>query len=65
MQITIKIFLKISDKFSKKLNNYANVKIINVPGIYEIPITIRKNVKNLMVLLLWDVSLKVKPRILT
>ena len=29
----------------KKLNNSANVSIINVPGIYEIPIAIRKNIK--------------------
>ena len=26
----------------KKLNNYANVKIINVPGIYEIPMLRKK-----------------------
>ena len=29
----------------KRLNDYANVNIINVPGIYEIPIAIRKNIK--------------------
>ena len=30
----------------KKLNNSFKVNIINVPGIYEIPIAIRKNIKN-------------------
>ena len=30
---------------SKKLNNKVKVNIINVPGIYEIPIAIRKNIK--------------------
>ena len=29
----------------KKLNNKVKVNIINVPGIYEIPIAIRKNIK--------------------
>ena len=29
----------------KRLNDYANVNIITVPGIYEIPIAIRKNIK--------------------
>ncbi len=29
----------------KRLNDYANVSIFNVPGIYEIPIAIRKNIK--------------------
>ena len=29
----------------KKLKNSVKVKIINVPGIYEIPIAIRKNIK--------------------
>ena len=29
----------------KKLNNNVKLNIINVPGIYEIPIAIRKNVK--------------------
>ena len=39
----------ISDKLvlssRKKLNQNFKVKIINVPGIYEIPIAIRKNIK--------------------
>ena len=46
MQITIKTFLK--NQYSvqkKKLKNSFKVEIINVPGIYEIPIAIRKNVK--------------------
>ena len=31
----------------KKLKNYrVKISIINVPGIYEIPIAIRKNIKN-------------------
>ena len=30
----------------KKLKNNVKVNIINVPGIYEIPITIRKNIKS-------------------
>ena len=30
----------------KKLNNKFKTYIINVPGIYEIPIAIRKNIKN-------------------
>ena len=29
----------------KKLNNLANINIINVPGIFEIPIAIRRNIK--------------------
>ena len=29
----------------KKLNNSVNLNIIDVPGIYEIPIAIRKNIK--------------------
>jgi 6,7-dimethyl-8-ribityllumazine synthase len=29
----------------KKLNNSVKANIINVPGIYEIPIAIRKNIK--------------------
>ena len=29
----------------KKLNNSVNLNIINVPGIFEIPIAIRKNIK--------------------
>ena len=29
----------------KKLNNNVKINIINVPGIYEIPIAIRKNIK--------------------
>ena len=29
----------------KKLNNTVKVNIINVPGVYEIPIAIRKNIK--------------------
>tara|TARA_B100001057_G_C22725177_1_gene901405 strand:+ start:396 stop:818 length:423 start_codon:yes stop_codon:yes gene_type:complete len=29
----------------KKLNNKVKINIINVPGIYEIPIAIRKNIK--------------------
>ena len=29
----------------KKLNNKFKINIINVPGIYEIPIAIRKNIK--------------------
>ena len=29
----------------KKLDNSVKVSIINVPGIYEIPIAIRKNIK--------------------
>ena len=29
----------------KKLNNSVKVNIVNVPGIYEIPIAIRKNIK--------------------
>ena len=29
----------------KKLNNNFKLEIINVPGIYEIPTTIRKNIK--------------------
>jgi 6,7-dimethyl-8-ribityllumazine synthase len=29
----------------KKLNNNVKVSMINVPGIYEIPIAIRKNIK--------------------
>ena len=29
----------------KKLKNSVKVKIINVPGIYEIPIAIRRNIK--------------------
>ena len=29
----------------KKLNNKVKVSMINVPGIYEIPIAIRKNIK--------------------
>ena len=30
----------------KKLNNTVKLNIINVPGIFEIPIAIRKNIKN-------------------
>ena len=33
---------KISIKLKKKLDNSVKVSIINVPGIYEIPIAIRK-----------------------
>ena len=29
----------------KKLNNNVKINIINVPGIYEIPIAIRQNIK--------------------
>tara|TARA_B100001057_G_scaffold293002_1_gene293073 strand:+ start:126 stop:548 length:423 start_codon:yes stop_codon:yes gene_type:complete len=29
----------------KKMNNYFKINIINVPGIHEIPIAIRKNIK--------------------
>ena len=29
----------------KRLNNSVNLNIINVPGIFEIPIAIRKNIK--------------------
>ena len=29
----------------KKMNNYAKVKIIKVPGVFEIPVTIVKNIK--------------------
>ena len=36
-------FYKMDPKRSK--NSSPRIKIINVPGIYEIPITIRKNVK--------------------
>ena len=38
---------------TKKLkNNSFKISIINVPGIYEIPIAIRKYITSLMVLLL-------------
>ena len=29
----------------KKMNNFAKVKIIKVPGVFEIPVTIVKNIK--------------------
>tara|TARA_B100000953_G_scaffold299361_1_gene298985 strand:+ start:1450 stop:1836 length:387 start_codon:yes stop_codon:yes gene_type:complete len=29
----------------KKMNNFAKVKIIKVPGVFEIPVTIAKNIK--------------------
>ena len=29
----------------RKMNNYFKINIINVPGIHEIPIAIRKNIK--------------------
>ena len=29
----------------KKMNNFARVKIIKVPGVFEIPVTIVKNIK--------------------
>ena len=36
---------KLVQSSKKKLNNGVKVNIINVPGIYEIPISIRKNIK--------------------
>ena len=39
----------------KLLKTKFKVSILDVPGVYEIPIAIRKNIKNLMVLLLWVV----------
>ena len=29
----------------KEINNYFNIKIIRVPGVFEIPVTISKNIK--------------------
>ena len=36
---------KLVQSSKKKLNNSVKVNIINIPGIYEIPIAIRKNIK--------------------
>ena len=36
---------KLVSSSKQKLNKYFKVNIINVPGIYEIPIAIRKNIK--------------------
>ena len=46
MLIIIKIFLKLILSSKKKLiNSRVKIYIINVPGIFEIPIAIRKNIK--------------------
>ena len=36
---------KLVQSSKKKLNNSVKANIINIPGIYEIPIAIRKNIK--------------------
>ena len=36
---------KLVQSSKKKLKNSVKLNIINVPGIYEIPIAIRKNIK--------------------
>ena len=48
----------------KNLPRNFSVKIIKVPGVFEIPVTISKHLKNLMLLLPLDVLLRVKPHIL-
>ncbi len=36
---------KLVNSSKKKFKNRVKINIINVPGIYEIPIAIRKNIK--------------------
>ena len=31
-----------------EIQNSFNIKIVRVPGVFEIPVTISKNIKNLM-----------------
>tara|TARA_B100001029_G_C14947435_1_gene386780 strand:- start:442 stop:825 length:384 start_codon:yes stop_codon:yes gene_type:complete len=40
-----KISLKLLKSAQKKINNKYNIKIINVPGAFEIPLIISKNIK--------------------
>ena len=60
------------EDISKKLLNSAlniipksiKIRIIKVPGVFEIPVVISKNIKKYDGFLLWDVLLKVKHHIL-
>ena len=58
------ISLGLLNSAKKNLPRNFNIKIIKVPGVFEIPVTISKHIKNLMLLLLLDVLLKVKLHIL-
>ncbi len=40
------ISLGLMKSTKKELQNSYNIKIINVPGVFEIPVTISKNIKN-------------------
>ena len=47
--VTANYYAEISNNLLKKakliLNKKANIKVINVPGVFEIPVVISKNVK--------------------
>ena len=58
------ISLGLLNSAKKNLPRSFEIKIIKVPGVFEIPITISKYLKNLMVLLLLDVLSKAKLHIL-
>ena len=40
-----KISFNLVKSAKKEINNICNIKIINVPGVFEIPVTISKNIK--------------------
>ena len=57
--VTANYYRDISNKLNLNtkaiLNKKTTFKFIYVPGVFEIPVVIAKNIKNMMVLLLWDV----------
>ena len=58
------ISLGLLNSAKKNLSRNFNYKIIKVPGVFEIPVTISRNLKNLTLSSPLDVLLKVKLHIL-